>query len=376
VNLGVFLEDKGWSTVTEGASLTNLSMAALAQYLQTNKPSPVLVERAKALMAESRACFNHAVEAAPGEVEVYERRGAQGWTSCFLQLQMRQAQGEKIDSNKDIADYFSGGGREDLNKIVTLSPTNYLAIGTAVLSAAVPSMVMMHRQSLQESSLWLVLPEDSRQLIRNAITLLQKIQESPNSRAQAGACEVEGFIKFLIMNDTAGAEQSARRAVALDPSRKQSWELFLGILASSGRITELAAVSESRLKSDPSARNYLVHAKALFKLNQFDKSGQQVKQALRLEPDNVLAHMAVAALMLKRADEESLKDAFVHLNRAKTLMGDSPLAQQAVDLCLLSGFYFALNDKPAMARGLFEQILNYDSNDADAKNALAALGDH
>jgi len=86
---------------------------------------------------------SHYTRLLEGGVRLYERRGAQGWTSCFLQLQLRQAQGEKIDANKAIAEYFSGEGREDLNRIMTLSPTNYLAIGTAVLSVAVPSMVMM-----------------------------------------------------------------------------------------------------------------------------------------------------------------------------------------------------------------------------------------
>jgi tetratricopeptide (TPR) repeat protein len=238
------------------------------------------------------------------------------------------------------------------------------------------SFVFKNRTPAQLSDgVWNALPDNIRGHVRETMSKLQDLGESPDKEVASGALAVAGMLQFMLMHDPVGSEKSLRRAVALDPSREGAWEMLAGVLADREKWDELAPVCETSVKLNNSVHNRLVLAKARWNLNQFDKAEQQVQAALRLEPRSSTAHLALTALKLRRDDPQSLKEAGQLLEKARQLIGDSPSNTERIDFPLLVGFYFGLTDHPALARGMFNKILEGDHDNTEAKAALAALPD-
>jgi hypothetical protein len=82
----------------------------------------------------------------------------------------------------------------------------------------------------------------------------------------------------------------------------------------------------------------------------------------------------LAALLMKRADAEGLKQVAEHLNKAKAALEKKSTKDQRTEYRFLVALYLALTDHPAEAKEWLQQLASSDKSE-QVKKALAALGD-
>src|SRR5439155_16909989 len=117
--------------------------------------------------------------------------------------------------------------------------------------------------------------------IREAVARLENCGQNPDSRVAAGSLECLSVLQAFVIGDRSGAEKNARRAVALDPSRENAWDMLIGFLAKPETYEDLRTLCEQRLRQKETTRNRILLAKAYERLNQLDRAEQNVQAALR-----------------------------------------------------------------------------------------------
>jgi hypothetical protein len=135
------------------------------------------------------------------------------------------------------------------------------------------------------------------------------------------------------------------------------------------------AVCESRLKYKNSARNHLFLARALEYQNKWSKAGEQAEAVLKIEPDNFIAHLELAALELKQsADTNILLKAGERLVHVGEIFKELPTSNENWlrwrELTLNQAIYGGLVNTPEQkeaAKACLEAILKYYPNDEQAR---------
>ncbi len=109
--------------------------------------------------------------------------------------------------------------------------------------------------------------------------------------------------------------------------------------------------------------------------DQLYKAEEQVQAALKLEPNDFTANLALAALLIRRSsDASTLLQAGERLAQAGQVLKESPPHQQWVAYALTRGVYLALHGDVEAAEKQLKQILAHDEDNEDAKEALKAIG--
>ncbi len=347
--------------------------------LLASKPSSARVEKARELAEESVEQFNEAVGLAPSEPEVYAGRALCLSGRAMLKAAIRIASGEESDPARFGTAPFSKEALPDLQQVARLRPKDHRAIGTAALfevfcvevEHGVPQL-----GSLIGGAGWRNMPDATRQSVRAAVGRLEEVGQSGDNLQAAGALEVLGAIQALVIQDLSGAEANLRRAVTLDPSRDTAWELLIGITATNRRFPELQALAETRLKAMDTPRNRLILAKAFDNLDQSDRCMAEAEAARRRFPNDFGCALAVAAAILKsEVGMLLLNPVEALILRAEQLLGPAPSREAMADLLLIRGLFYGLSDQPDLARASLNRLLVLDKDNAEAKEALAALDD-
>jgi tetratricopeptide (TPR) repeat protein len=342
----------------------------LAQSLK-DKPSPEQIAQAQKLIDESSDCYDKAVAAAPQDPLAYMNRGAFRTTRGIVQSMIRALRGERVNPSDVI---YPPDAVADLREAARLSPDDWRALTMAV-NAEMFSSVLRYQKDPPESGLEEMLSAQSKQFLREATTNLEKLLQTNNSRDAAGAAEVLGILQFALWREPSRAEASFRRAIALDPSRDQTWELLGGLMMEAKRTEELLSLCQQRLKHKDTARNRILLAKVYAETDQLDKAEEQVQAALKLEPNDFTANLALAALLIRRSsDASTLLQAGERLAKAGQVLKESPPHKQWIDSTLTRGIYLALNGDVEAAEKQLKQVLEHDEDNEDAKEALQTIG--
>ena len=379
ISLGQFLDWKAQQTLApaESRGETFGPDKLLAIVLQT-KPSPDQLAQSRKLLQEAEQCFDQAVAAAPQNPEAFVQRALHKASLGYLEGIFSLVRGELKEPADVMKGMFNSASLPDLREAARLSPTNYQAIATTAFFEALLYRFKSTRADQNEWDFWNDLPDSARKSIKEAMTRLEDLGQSNNPRFAAGALEGLALIQTLVVGDLPGGRANLRRAVALDPTRGQSWDMLVAVLAQPESFEELKIVCEERIKMNDSARNRVILAKAYEKLNQFDKAEQQVRVALALEPGNALAHLSQAALVLRRGGPGTLSQARNHLDKAQAILTKAghkkDSAQQAISFLLTSSLYSALRDDLAEARQLAKQVLEREKDNPVAREILAVVG--
>lgn len=374
VALGKFLQEKseaalwGFKSTKEKPNFEKV----YAHLLQMQR-SPESTTPAQALLDEARNCFDKAVAIAPNNPQTYTERGKFRIGHGFVQMFIHALHDEQDDARKAM---FPPEALPDFQRAAELNPNDHRAITIAAVYEL--TSVAFHNghgvDNYADVEMWNSLPEATRQSMREAMSKLETFSQSKNKRVAAEASEMLGLLQF-VAQETARSETSLRRALALDPSREQSWEMLISIMVTEQRYQNLVSVCTERLKYKNSARNRMFLAKAYDKLNQSDKSEEQVQIALKLEPNDFTANLALAALLIRRSsDASTLLQAGERLAKAGQVLKESPPHKQWVDYALTRGVYLALNGDVEAAEKQLEQVLEHDEDNEDAKEALKAIG--
>jgi tetratricopeptide (TPR) repeat protein len=303
------------------------------------------------------------------------------WAQHFYKQAFEKARGQDDDESSKLERSLAASeSLPDLNKAVELAPKDIRIIGTAAImevfaanakKAANPQLKMIKFEEM---------PDPTQKSIRGKLALLQNIAQSAEPKTAAAATEMLAFCQGPLLGDLDGCLRSLRTAVQLDPSRQGAWHMLIAGFAGQGRFHEAAPVCEENIAHKDCALNRVMYAKVLFKLNKLMQAEEQVRAALRLDPNDFTANVAVAALAVKRGTNlTDLIQAEQPLGRAEQavqikLEADREAARQAmIDFCLTKAIYCGLTERTDMARAYAKHVLTLESDNQDAKEVLAAL---
>lgn len=337
---------------------------------------PAAAETARRGMSEARTLAEHAVALGTDQAEAYRMRATVLANQRLLEarLSAREAEGDPVPWLRAI---FHPDARADLRRATTLDPDNpeahgCLALLEALTGAGRPLPAAL--EDLLNRRLWPALPEDARGAVRTALTQLDRLGQDAEPPRASAALGTAGLLQFFLLEDTAGGLASLRRAVTVDPDNDPAWEALTFALAFAREHAELLTVCHQRLEHRDAPRLRLLLAKALEKNGQLDAMLAEAERLQRRFPEDVLAHLTLAAALLK-ADPSELGRARAqqHLARAARLAGDRPAAELAVELLFQRGLWFALAGQIEQARTQFRGILELAPGHADAVEALNLL---
>jgi tetratricopeptide (TPR) repeat protein len=360
-SFGLIVPEKFWSYATSGSALP-------PEVLDFRPPADAF-ERARKLSAEAAPSFDRAVSLAPKEPDVFLRRAMHFWLADLTDRLIKHLEGRKtFDANLLAAAW--GKSVPDLWEAVKLSPETPRLIGLAAWFEWVGAGPADPKDRSFDT-----LPEATRKSIHDAMNRLERLGDHPNQKLAAQALEAAAILK-LAAGDAAGSVKDLRRVVSLDPSRDNAWELLVGALAHSSAPSEqLVTACESRLKLRKSARNHLLLAKALVKQHRWERAAEEARVALKLETNNIPAHLMAAALVIRQNGE--LAEAMKHLyavNDALDALPDNEERWDRLREYLLNGaIVSALNDQPKEAKEWVNLVLKRDPDDDEAKEILSAI---
>jgi hypothetical protein len=272
----------------------------------------------------------------------------------------------------------------DLRKASELKPKDYKLIylpaylewGTALADAQATG-----KANLETSE---IITDAARKLVREAMTRLENLYQQLDKKNEAAALEAHGLLGVMI--DAEHIKNGAslpdfRRAIALDPLREQSWDFLMGASAESASSGELEEICEARLKARDSARNHLLFARHLIREKKWDQGKEQVESAIKLESENVIGKITLAALIIRQSkDAAGLEPAEMQLGAASKLIAQMPDSQEKNDRyrefvlnTYLVNILLNYPESNEKARSVLDEFLRTSPNDEDAKAIKAAL---
>ena len=385
VGLGQILENRSFEQLFPEKSLASIfALASSApQELLNYRPSPGALGKSEALSSEAAKCFDRAVATAPKETEVFLCRAGYQFISNLKNLLIQHFRSnDNLEPNKlRSAFLFTKATVPDLQQAARLSPNNYKIIAIAAYFEWANAVA----QATPPNSAFNSLPDETRRSIREAMTRLENLSLDSDKKAAAGALEVLGCLNMTMGGVDAAscraAEPYLRRAASLDPSRDTSWDILLGVLhGESAPPEDMITVCESRLKYKNSAWNHLLLAKVLQKQEQWVKATEQATAAIKLETNNVAAHLMLFALCLRQSgDPLYLTNAvqnvsLISTNALNEITSADEKAEREREIMLNSAILLGLNDQPERAKELLRTtVLKTNPDDKDAKEIMSAL---
>ena len=347
----------------------------------TFRPEAAFVEPARRLMDEARAAADRAVALGSRESGAFSGRAVVASLQRVLETLTAPAEAGAVDAaertmaiNRAI---FQRETLPDLWTAARLAGDDPDAWGCAALCELLAEAFqrgLQQMDALLTGEFWPVMPETTRARVRDAITRLQTLGDSPEPASAAAALTLLGTLQFFVLRDTVGGEASLRRATTVDPGFPGGWEALTFGLVMSKRFEALLEVCQARLKHADNLRNRVLLAKACEKNRQPTAMLAELERAQQRHPDALLANLALGAAWVKTgATEVERARALPFLARATQLAGEAPPREIALEVAFQRGLYFALSGQRSVARTHFRRMLELDPENAEATEALQAL---
>ena len=377
VRLGNFLENEPFPLMfpEDLRSQIGPSPTVPAQEIWDYRPSPDALEKTEAMCKEASRCFDRAAALGPKESEVFFQRAGymavSNWQNCFFRHYRND---EKIESSQWPLAFFSSQTIANLKRAAQLSPKNYQYISLAAYFEWFRALIQANWPSNYTVDM---LPDKTRQSIHQAMNQLEKLSRDAHKKMAAGALENLGVLNMAFGNREA-ATSDFRRAIALDPTREQSWDALLGMMVDSASPDELVKLCKSRLKVNKSARNHLLLAKAFAKERQWEEATEQALTATELDTNDVVAPLMLCALYIKQsAKPGNLTLAMRCFYHVMDLYKNLPTYDEKVkrwrEMTLDEAIISGLHGQPKDAKDELNSVLEHFPNDETAKEILRAL---
>jgi tetratricopeptide (TPR) repeat protein len=375
--LGNFLEGNSFDSMFS-KDLRNMvrPWQVPSQAVLDYRPAPETLKKSEAMRDEASRCFDRAIVLAPKEPEVLFQCAGYMSLSNLQNCYIRYYQdNEKITTNEWLSTFFSKETIANLQKASELKTKDYQYVSLA-------AYFEWYNAALQNSATFNLdpntLPDAARQFIHDSMTRLENLSEDTNKKIAVGALENLGMLNMMFGNKPQGIADF-RRAVALDPTREQSWDLLFGMLLDSASPDELLAVAQSRLKVEDSARNHIVLSKVLAqKMGKWKEASEQAEIARQLETNNIVPPLMLAAIALKQSEQTNyLSMACINLLRANIIMqnmseGDEQ-TKRAREWGLDTIIFYILNNQPDSAKDTANRFMKLFPGDSAAKEILGML---
>lgn len=375
--LGGIVHEKSLRAITERKPLRWGSPEALLQCMRAANPTPEKIAAAQQYRHGAVACFDRAVSLAPGEAEVYLRRGASRYVYGLLECGLRLYKGEK-------ADFFEYGmardALPDLRRAIDLKRSEYKGIGMVVLCETMTETLDLAKRnpSAKPPKKPLdALSESTQKRVLKDLACLEAGTRDPDKSKAAEAAEVLGFLQSLLLADYSAAEKSFRQSIELEPKREVAWDFLESCLAKAKNYRELEAICRERLNYKDSARNCLMLAKAYGYLREFDKAEEVTRGGLRREPDDFMLRIALADLLLMHGDEASLRQAGKLLVKVdEKSLSDNGGEDRWANYTFGCGIYYGLIGECERADKWLKELQKHKPDYPGIKDALNALSRH
>ncbi|HEX4343659.1 MAG TPA: hypothetical protein VH255_09720, partial [Verrucomicrobiae bacterium] len=240
-------------------------------------------------LAESSRCFDRADSASPKNPAVLlQRAGFENVSDYIGCIISHIRNNDPLDVSRLLVASYSEKCVQDLEQIARWNPKDYQAITYSAFSKYARSSYKNHSAD----------PDDAtRRGIRDAISRLKSFNDDPDKAVAVESLE-EMAMLGLIINEP--VKPYLDRAMKVDPENQTAWELWLGESLKSESSGNIVAACESRVRYKDSAQNRLLLSKALTKAEKWDQAAEQAQAALKLETNNITAHLMLAAVNIRR----------------------------------------------------------------------------
>jgi tetratricopeptide (TPR) repeat protein len=333
------------------------------------RPSAETLEKSEAMRDEAARCFDRAMAIAPKEPEVFFQRAGymsmSNLQNCYIRY---YRDGEKITTNEWLLAFISKETIANLQKASELKPKDYQYVSLAAYFEWFNAKLQSKAVSFDPDTL----PDAARQFIHDSMIRLENLSEDADKKIAAGALENLGMLNMMFGN-MPEATTDFRRAVALDSTRGQSWDLLFISLFDSASPDELLAVAQARLKIDDSARNHIVLSKIFAqKMGKWKEATEQAEIAEKLETNNIVPPLLLAAIALKQSEQTNyLSIAGTNLIRAETIQQKMPkgneLMKRTREWGLDTIIYYILNNQTDWAKYTLNKFSKLFPDDETAK---------
>ena len=262
----------------------------------------------------------------------------------------------------------------DLRKAGQLETEDYRVKYCMAVFEVFSELVLRKIEIKSYTDIWPKLSDDARQSVNDAMVRLSAITTAPDNTKAAETLEALGVLQCFIRGDSASGIATLRRAVTLDPTREQAWDMLIGVLAQAHSTDDIVAVCQQRLDAKKSVRNHLIMANIWDLQGRSDEVETHVRAAITLQPDDVLANLAQAALSVRGARNAATLDlASQRITAAAALFTDSTPAAQQAELAVLRCIHAALSGQLDRANDCLDGALRLDPANSSAKDLLEVL---
>lgn len=366
--------------VLERKSTRQLAGTASADKVTPPKLSPEDLESSRRAWEEARRCFDQATASAPRDFRPFAERARHISSTAARTVLIATLTGSEPDSAEILFGVFTTNALPDLLTASSLAPRDYR------LHAAVGFFTVMGhwgkaaagRDAVETH--WEDLPAEIRDRTRRQMLSLENLAEDGDPRVASGALENLALMKLVLMHENhAGTAALARRALRLDPSRTQAWEIVLATLTASERFSELQTVLEERIRTRPEPRTQFLLAKVLTRRERWEDAEQVLITALEASPNSVLLRLGRACLLVRRGDNEIVLEAARSEMEAVTKLlsnqrGTPDHTSLAMHTGITTAILFAMEGEEEEARKFLQNVRSVDPENEYLRKVLALLG--
>jgi tetratricopeptide (TPR) repeat protein len=377
--LSQLLLGRAWQSLGRGLpNKTSARPEMLLDAAAKRQLSSTQLEKARTELQEALQCAERAVSLAPKETQPWAGQALAHAYSGMLGFVEDVLRGSEPDPLKIYRAMFPVKAQADLEQLARLTPGDPLVwakLGLFRLLDGAVALGMRGLENLGKGEVWSSLSDSQRQGIKRSMTELENLGQSSNPAVAAPALEFLGAFQWTAMRDRTGAERNLRRAVELDPDREIAWDFLMTVLVDANRHEAAIAAAETRLKSHNTTRNRIAAAKAFDRAGRLEQAQAHLVAALQLEPNDYLANLSAAVVLMKRAsDEDSLHSASNLLDRAGRVEGRPATLAEWLEWTSTSAIFYALSGDRDAARREFKRVLEADPKNQTAKDGLALVG--
>jgi tetratricopeptide (TPR) repeat protein len=221
-----------------------------------------------------------------------------------------------------------------------------------------------------------------RATIQDAVDRLQTLASSSDTSLAARADESLGVLQCRVLGNQKDAEATLRRALSLDPDRELAAGTLVTLLNGQQRYADAAGVLQDRLLRRDSGQDRLLLAWTQDRLGRGRDAEASAAQAVELMPDDGIANLTLAALLLRDNVGGAGGDVAALLQRAGGCLdraeralstGRPTMTAEGIAYANTRAIYDGLTGDPGGAEKLALQVLESDRNDTQARDILGAV---
>jgi tetratricopeptide (TPR) repeat protein len=227
---------------------------------------------------------------------------------------------------------------------------------------------------IRGNDLWENISEGTKKSVMKKLKALEELGQR-NDAPAAVAAEMMAYFQLKIIGDFGAAAKSFQRLVTLAPQNQTAWDMLTICWGMADKDEQSITVCKERLKQKDSAHNHFMLARCNERIGHFDQAEEEVRFGLRLEPEDFLANLSLACLLMRRGENpKALEEAGSLLDKVHTTVSEKSPPDKKSNYASARGLYLVLTGNTEEGRKQFQESLKIDPENGQANEALEILG--